>query len=274
VGPHSPSVRFLSCLRLAAALLLSLLLLSAGRISAQDARADHAERPQDVVKPLRGLAFEFRASSLGAGAELAIPVSRKVNLRAGVNLLSLTGSYNRSGIDLGGKANLKSGTASLDLFPFHGGFHISPGVAYRLQTSITGTATVPGGQTFYLGGVPYTSSASDPVTGTGSLLMGNHKIVPQVTMGWGNMLPRSGRHISFPVEFGVQYFGTPTVLLSLQGSACQQVSHAGQTATVCAPIGSDPAAQANVQAEIQQLDQRMANMHYYPIGSIGVAYRF
>ena len=70
----------------------------------------------------------------------------------------------------------------------------SPGALLYNDNQITGGASVPAGKTFTLNGTTYTSSATNPVTGNGSVTM--NKEAPKLTVGWGNLLPRNGRHFT------------------------------------------------------------------------------
>ncbi len=67
-----------------------------------------------------------------------------------------------------------------------------------------------------------------------SLVYGN-KVAPTFTFGWGNAIPRSRRHFSFPVEIGAAYTGTPAFDLTESGNGC--ASGALRSASASAPIG-------------------------------------
>jgi hypothetical protein len=54
-----------------------------------------------------------------------------------------------------------------------------------------------------------------PLHGSGSDF---HKVAPGLTVGFGNAIPRSGKH--FPFEFGFYYVGQPGVKIGFTGSAC------------------------------------------------------
>jgi len=83
---------------------------------------------------------------------------------------------------------------------------------------------VPAGKTFTLDGTTYTSSATDPVTGTGAVTM--NKTAPKLTVGWGNLVPRSGRHFSVPVEIGAAYIGDPKVAVTWPNRVLHLRGHA------------------------------------------------
>src|SRR5206468_13060006 len=58
---------------------------------------------------------------------------------------------------------------SLDWYPLGYAFHLSPGLLIYNGNGATATASVPGGSTFTLGGVTYTSDPSNPITGSGKV---------------------------------------------------------------------------------------------------------
>jgi hypothetical protein len=207
--------------------------------------------------------FGVKISSLGVGVEAAVPVLRKVNIRAGGNFISYSHTLNQDGVTYKGSLNWRSGEASLDWFPFWG-FHVSPGVLFYNGNKITATASVPGGQTFTLNGTSYTSDPTKPITGIGSV--GFTKFDPKLTFGFGNLIPRSGRHWSILGEFGVAYQGSPKAALAFQGNACN-----GGT---CMDAASNPAVVANVAAEQTKLNNDLSFFKFYPIVSIGFGFNF
>jgi hypothetical protein len=215
------------------------------------------------VGPFSTVAVSIEATSLGAGVELATPLSRTLNLRGGTSFFNMGYGFGDDGANYDFNLHLRTGRASIDWFPFHGGFHISPGVLiYKSQLS--GTANVASGNSFELGNSTYTSSATDPVHGNASLSF-SRTLMPALTFGWGNLIPRSGRHVSIPFEIGAAYMGHNAVHLALQGTSCMQ---AGCLST------SDPTVQQNVLNEQNNLNESIKRLQAYPIISTGFSYRF
>ena len=215
-------------------------------------------------RPFTHYALAVKADSLGLGAELATPLSRSLNLRVGASLANLGYAFNIDGINYNIGAHLKSGTGTIDWFPRHGGFHISPGVLY-FESTVGGSANVPAGQYFSLGDSSYLNSIDDPVAGTASLKYAR-KISPMLLLGFGNLLPRSGRHLSVPLEFGAAYTGLPVIDVKLAGTAC--------TASGCFNAATDPNTQNNLRQELSQINSQLKPYPFYPIISLGLAYRF
>jgi hypothetical protein len=126
-------------------------------------------------------------------------------------------------------------------------------------------ASVPGGQTFSLGGNVFRSNAANPITGSGKLEF--NKVAPMVVFGFGNVVPRS-RHFSVSLDLGVAFHGTPTASLSLAGSAC------APNGTNCRNAATDPTIQSSLQSEVAKLNRNAEPYKVFPIISAGFGYRF
>ena len=59
--------------------------------------------------------------------------------------------------------------------------------------------------------------------------------------GFGNLIPRSGRHITFNFDAGVVFQGSPNVKLNFKGDACDVSNH-------CVNAAKDPNFLSNVTA--------------------------
>ena len=208
----------------------------------------------------------IKLSSLGIGGEAALPITSKMDIRAGFNALSYSRNFNKDGVAYAGQLNFRSVEAHYDWFPFGGGFHLSPGMLVYNGNKVTANASVAGGQTFDLDGTTYASDPNNPVTGKGKIDF--RKVAPTFTLGWGSLLPRSGRHWSIPFEIGAAYQNAPRATLSLSGGACDS------TGLNCRDINSDPTVLSNVQAEQAKLNKDMSSFKFYPLISIGFGYRF
>ncbi len=222
-------------------------------------------RKKYKVGPFSTVAVGFQMTSLGPGVEVAVPLTRSLNLRGGVNLVNMGYGFGVDGMNYNFNLHLNNGQASLDWFPFHNGFHISPGVLIYRST-LSGAANAPGGSTFSLGATSLTSSMTDPVHGDATLTFGR-TLMPSVMFGFSNLIPRSGSHFSFPFEIGAAYMGHNQVHLNLKGSACIQ----GQG--FCQNM-SNPTIQQLVTLEQDNLNESIKRLQAYPILSTGFAVRF
>ncbi len=228
------------------------------------APAPSVAKESPSIRPFRSVAVGFNANSLGASVELATPVSRSFNLRSSVNAFAFDYPFTIDGVNYDARLHLKSSGTMLDWFPLHRGFHISPGILY-VKNSVTSEASVGAGQTFVLGSQSYVNSVDDPVGGS-AMVVFPRKVAPMLLLGFGNMIPRGGRHLSFPVEFGAAYTGAPVISVTLNGTACSQQG--------CLSFAQNQQAQSSVQAEVYKLNEDLKRLPVYPIVSMGVAYHF
>lgn len=206
-----------------------------------------------------------KVSTLGVGVEAAVPVVHKLNIRAGGNFISYSQAFHKDGVTYNGSLSWRSGEASVDWFPF-GGFHLSPGLLFYNGNKVTANALVPQQQNFTLNGTTYQSEINNPITGTG--LVTFTKVAPKFTIGFGNLVPRNGRHWSILGEFGIAYQGAPKAALAFQGGACDQ------TGANCVNAATDPTVQTNVAAEQTKINNSLSLFKFYPIISVGFGFNF
>jgi hypothetical protein len=209
----------------------------------------------------------IKASTLGAGIDFAVPVTRRTNLRVGVNGLNYNRTFDKDDITYKGKLALRSVQMTYDVFPFAGSFHLSPGLLVYNGTKVTADASVAGGKSFDLGDDTFVSSSTDPITGTGNLKI--RKAAPMFLFGFGNLVPRKhSRHFTASIEAGVVFQGTPKVGLNFGGSGCDS------TGLNCSPVASDPTFQTQLVNEQNKLNHDIEPFKFYPVISFGFGYRF
>jgi hypothetical protein len=235
-------------------------------IVATQQRLPHTTEPLEdrPVRPFSRIAIGTRLGTLGYGVQIATPLMSHLNLRGSANFFSFGYGMSVDGANYDSELHLKSGMVSVNYYPFHSSFHVSPG--FMIFKSTAGaTMNVSGGNSFSLGDANYTSDPNDPVHGTGVMAFGR-TFMPALTIGFGNMLPRRERsHWSAPVDLGLAYTGQNSMHINLAGSACQQ--------GFCMST-SDPNIQQNVVQEQNDLNESMKRFKIYPILTTGVAYRF
>lgn len=217
------------------------------------------------TRPFSRLALGAKVGVLGVGIQAAVPLANRLNLSGGTNFFSYADTLTMDGLHYNANLRLRSAEASLDWFPL-GGFRISPGALLYNGNQITASANVPGGQDFTLNNVDYVSSTTDPVSGTGSLKF--NKAAPKLTVGFGNMLPRNGRHFSVPMELGFAYVGEPKVALNLKGTACDP------NGLGCQDVTTNPQIQANIAGQQLKIQNDISPARFFPIFSVGFAANF
>ena len=228
----------------------------------------HKIRSSISTRPFSHVAVGANFGTQGAGLEMATTLSRKLNLRADASFFDYALSTTQNGIHYNGTLNMRDARASVDFFPFGGGFRISGGMAAYNKLNLGATANVVQGQSITLNDTDYYSDPSDPLTGTGSFAY-QRRYAPTATFGWGNAIPRSGRHLAFPVEIGAAFTGAPTVNLNFAGSACTDTTY-----TNCGNVQSFDGFATNLAAQQKKFANDVAPFRFYPIINFGVTYRF
>ncbi len=232
-----------------------------------------------AARPFSKVGFGVGVSPLGIQAGMSTNLNDHMNIRSTGNFFNYSTSFTTSGIGANAKLNMTSAGAALDLYPFHAGFRISPGLLFYNGNQLTADANVPGGTSFTLNNQTYYSANANPATGatpvTGNALLNLHKSSPAFTLttGWGNTLPRNG-HWSFPFEVGVAFTGAPALNANLSGWACYDKAQ-----SMCTDINSktDPIAleiQSNLSTQVAKWAKDVEPLKTYPIASFGVAYSF
>jgi hypothetical protein len=214
------------------------------------------------LRPFRSWAVGFRASTLGMGVEFATPLAGRINLRSSFNFFAFNDPYSMDGVNYDARLHLQSSQTTLDWFI--GRFHISPGLLY-VKNSMSAPTFVGPGQTFVLGKQTFLNSVDDPVTGSSSVIF-PRTFAPLLLLGYGNLLPRSGEHLSLPIEVGVAYTGAAQINVALNGTAC--------VTDGCVNFSQNADAQKFLKQEVQILNEDLKHYPVFPIVSLGLAYRF
>jgi hypothetical protein len=203
-----------------------------------------------------------------------------VNLRASGNMFRYSTNFTTNGFNANAKLSLASAGLAGDIYPFHTGFRVSPGLLWYNQNRLTANSTVAGGSSFTLNGDTFYSANANAATGATPLnanaALGLNTTRPAftITTGWGNTIPRNGGHWSFPFEAGVALTGPPSLNANLTGWACYD-----QAQTQCTNVASttDPIAlqiQGDLTAQIAKWKSNVQPLKTYPIVSAGAAYSF
>jgi hypothetical protein len=188
--------------------------------------------------------------TLGPGISATVGLSKQFNARFGYNHYSYDESRTESEIDYNAELELDTLAAMLDWHPLGGGFRLSAGLMNN-GNQITGTAKL--NQNYQIGDTTYTPDQ----VGRLDADIGFDDIAPYFGIGWGNAISQDGR-LSFAIEAGVLLQGEPDV----------QLSHSGGTLT---PAEQDEL-NRNLAEEERDIEDDFDD--YYPVLSIGLAYRF
>jgi hypothetical protein len=222
---------------------------------------------RDKTSSFSRWSVNFKASTLGAGGDIATSLGKHFALRGSINALDFDYPFSIDGVTYDSRFHLRSGGVSLDWFPTHGGLRVSPGVLY-FKNNLSAISSVPPGKYFELGSQGFINSIDDPLNGTASVVF-PRRVAPMLTIGFRSIVPSRGegqRRLSFPAELGLAYTGAAKIDVTLNGTAC--------TNEGCFTFADNAEAQDSLKAEIQKLNNRLESYPVYPIVSLGVAYRF
>ena len=211
----------------------------------------------------RSLDLTANVGTSGIGFDLATPIAPHLKLRGGAQFYNQVVGFTTDGLNSSASISLRNVAIMADIFPFHNGFHLTPGLTLNNNDHISALLNVPGGQSFTLGNTDFTSSVTDPVSGSANVRFGN-SVAPRLTVGWEDILHHKLGHVSLPAEFGFQLSSPPVVSLVLAGSACYQKDG-------CAPVASSTVVAA-AQQEILKLQNDLHPLRFYPLSTIGIRY--
>ena len=237
-------------------------------ISAACAQSVVASPPQQI-SPFSRVGIDGHVGVNGIGFDVATPLASRFNLRAGADFFTYTDNFTDQGANVSATLKLRSGHASLDWFPFGNWFRISPMVNFANNNGARATALIPGGSTVTLAGTNYVSSPTDPLHGNGSVDF--RKVSPGLTVGYGNLIPRSRKHFSFPVELGFYYVGQPTLKVAFTGSACDPTV---PLSIGCGSVNNDQSFQQSLAAFIARNNNNLKYASFFPVITAGVGYSF
>jgi hypothetical protein len=222
-----------------------------------------------TFRPFSAVGFDSHAGVGGIGFDVATPVLRKFNVRAGSEFFGYSTTFQDQGAHVAMNLSMRSAHASLDWFPFGGWFRLSPLLVFANNNRVQATAMIAPGNTVTLNGQDYISSSTDPLHGDGAIDF--RKSSPGFSLGSGDIIPRTGSHFSFPIEAGFYYVGQPRLGVSFTGSACDPTQ---PPALGCESVDQDAGFQQSLAAFVTRNNHNLSYASYFPILSFGFGYSF
>ena len=222
-----------------------------------------------TFRPFTAVGFGWRSGISGVGLDVATPLSRSLNLRAGFDYFRYSFGVREEGADITAGLGMGSGHASVDWFPFGGRFRLSPMLVFANNNRLRAKAVIPSGNTLSMNGQDYVSSVTDPLHGSAEVSF--RKISPGFTLGFGNLIPRARSHVSFPVEVGFYYVNQPRLNVDFDGSACDP-NYPAEVG--CGRIMDDPGFRRDLAPFIVRNDHNLSYASFFPVLSFGVGYTF
>jgi hypothetical protein len=203
-----------------------------------------------AVADTGNIGVAVKGGTLGYGGEVTVGITSAINARAGYNTFSYDGNTNESDVDYNYGLKLQTIPILLDWHPSeNGGFRLSSGIIIN-NNKVTATGSSQG--VYTIGDVNYNSAQIGTLTGTVDF----KKTAPYFGIGWGNAVGKDNG-ISITFDLGVMFQGTPNVSLAASG-----------------PIANDPTFQNELSKEIADIQDSTDKIKYYPVLSLGLAYKF
>jgi hypothetical protein len=225
--------------------------------------------PTSPFRPFSRIGFDSHVGLAGIGFDIATPLARKFNLRTGSDFFGYATAFQEEGADVAINLHMQTAHASLDWFPFGGLFRVSTLMVFANNNRIDATAIIPSGSDVTLNGQDYISSFADPLHGTGQIQF--RKVSPGLTVGLGNLIPRSRGHFSAPIDAGFYYVGQPGLKVTFTGSACDP---AYPQSIGCESVTQDPGFQQSLNAFVARNNHNLSYASFFPVFSIGFGYSF
>jgi len=206
-------------------------------------------------------------SSLGIGGQFSTNVSPHLDVRVFGNRASITTHHwSQKDFSIAVNGGFANAGAMVDSYPFHKPLRLSAGYLFYNGDRVRADLHARQNSVFTINDTDWISDNADPVHGTGRLTLGGNGFL--LTAGYGRMVSRSEKHLSFPFEAGVAFVDSPKVTLNLQGQICTAQG------VTCQPAASYPGFADALATQTATWNKDAAPFHIYPIVQAGVAYTF
>ena len=197
---------------------------------------------------------DVNVGTLGAGVGATIALTGSASARFAVAGWDFKRNYSESGVDYRAKLRLLNAPILLDWHPGGGWFRLSGGIVPNADKATLDA--VPSGGTFTFNNVLH--NASEVGSATGSVKV--NSVAPYLGIGFGNPVGRDTTW-SFGTDLGVMYLGKPKASLTVTCSASISASQ-------CAQLQSD------ASAEVDQLNDTISNLRWYPVVQFHIGRKF
>lgn len=184
--------------------------------------------------------------SLGVGASVSLGVHEYANVRVGVNRLTYDFNLTVDEVDYDSELTLKSMAAILDWHPWASSFRLSVGLVSS-SNALSGTAS-PSADTIEFNGTVFSLEDAGEV----AYDVDFRPNTGYVGFGWGNAVRGTG--LMFFSDFGVLLHGPPKVDVTVQNPQAAGL------------------VQADIDAEVDEFEDEVAGLRYYPVVTLGLAY--
>lgn len=211
---------------------------------------------------LPDVAVGITGGTAGIGGQLTTSIIPFLNVRAQVQGLTFSHSFDKDGVDYNGKLKLFTAGAFLDVYPFTKGPRLSAGLVgngnkVKLKASCPDTCAI--------GDLQITG---DQARVNGDL--GFKNFSPYLGLGFTN--PMGGLPFYIGFDAGVLFHGRPKPSLRASGTA--DVTDAEGTTRTNVDLATDAAVQTAISDETANLADDVKDFKFYPVVQINLGWRF
>lgn len=188
--------------------------------------------------------------TLGIGPEVSIRYPNSTfGVRLGAHFFEIGTTLTRDGIAYKTDASLKSGGATLDYYPFQGGFRLSGGVLLN-GNSAKVSANPSASSAVTVGNHTYPGAAIGTLNGNASF----NSVVPYLGLGYTYALFGV---VPISLDVGAIYQGQGSLSLAASG-----------------PIASNAIFQQDLATESSRVRKDLSYASFYPVIEVSVMFRF
>ena len=199
------------------------------------------------------LGVGLKVGTQGLGLELTYPLTETLNIRGGYYYFEFDEDLDDTDVTYDAELDLTNVSLLFDWHVFNGGFRLTAGLVSYSEGSFNGTAKPAAGATYTFNGVTY--SASDVTDVKASVEFGS--TAPYIGFGWGDAV--GSGNWAFMLDIG---------LINLDGADVAVDYQCNVGPAVCDPLGAD------IQAEIDELEDDANDLEWWPVINLGIAYKF
>jgi hypothetical protein len=215
---------------------------------------------QSSSKPKSGWAIAPEISTLGLGGHVIRRITPSLNARVGINAFS-TGfeieddSSTSYDVDL----SLLNVSTLADFHPFKSsGFKMTGGLVFN-NNNIEGTATNE--NDIEIGDQTFTATELGSVD---TDIEVTRSVAPYLGIGWGNPV-RASKGLGFWFNLGVMLGGSPNI---------EVTPNVNQDLPQAAREEVEARVNAEIEEEVEKIEDDLAVVGVYPVGTIGISYQF
>ena len=192
------------------------------------------------------------AGTTGFGVQASVPLlPGRLDLNSGISGFGLTRDITADGTKFHGKLNIGAIPVFLSLYPWRFPFHLDAGFFIN-NNRLSVIANAPANTNVSINGHHYHQADIGTLSGRTRF----SPVAPYLGFGFG--APFQGGPLSFTLNAGVMFEGSPNIRLAASNPAITLV----------------PGATQDIASEERTLNNKARIVQFYPVLNLGLVYRF